>query len=108
MDGAGCPKDGKFSPTGELRKFSPDGWWRYSLLACNWKRPILDACPEIEKLGRIHIVESRLTAGQRKAYMADLTGYGDDCAWRLVHAGPEDKIHALAQALRAEGADHAR
>src|ERR1700676_711258 len=69
-----APKDGTGGAA--LKKFSPLGWWRYSMVSCLWKQPILQTCAEVEKLGRLWEVEERLTEDQWLGYLLELSKGG--------------------------------
>lgn len=96
-----APKDG--AGGARLEKFSPQGWFRYSMLSCLWKRPILVACNEVELLGRIRRVEERIVAapapnalkGRYVQELSERVGNGD-----LWFATAEQKIAALAAVIR--------
>jgi hypothetical protein len=87
-------------------------WWRPDMDAASagekrW-HSILDVCPEVEKLGRLHLIEERLTAEQWAQYShaADRFGWGLAIHywWEAfkqdAHASAEQKIKALASVLR--------
>lgn len=96
-----------------LNKFSPKGWWRYSMLSCNWKQSILTAGPKLEKLGRLHEVEARLADDQWEHYWMLLdhlevrkSPYLANHAklFRIyAHLTAEQKIAALAEVIRQTG-----
>jgi len=108
-----APKDG--TGGGRLQKLSPMGWWRYSMLSCLWKQPVLHTCPKIEKLGRIYLVEERLTDDQWIQYSVCCWKWYTEAAtandyeishinrWRkvLMHLTADQKIKALAATIRA-------
>ena len=103
-----APKDGTGYPSGVLKKFSPEGWWRYSMVSCLWKLPTLTVGSPLESLGRLHLVEERLTERQWRDYQRLLT----EPVWSssnpavdgkaMIHATAEQKIRALAAVLREQ------
>jgi len=85
---------------------SPLGWW------CAKQEPevyghwvsILDVCPDLEKLGRLHLIEERLTDEQWEFYHDELADAfirlcGHATARRYTHATADQKIEALARVL---------
>lgn len=106
-----APKDGTNQAGGELKRFSPKGWWRYSMVSCLLKQPILDMCAEVEKLGRLYLVEAKLSNEQWDRYDNAL-----GALWTvrlknmparrfLIHASAEEKLTALAAVLRDRGSE---
>ena len=113
-----APKNGVIPNSERLNKFSPNGWWRYSMLACCWKQAILITCPEIERLGWLWKVEDRLSDGLWHGYCATFAvefidqevaiesavNHAAQINWDKMHlhATPAQKIAALAAVLRPE------
>lgn len=109
-----APENGGRPGIDALQKYSPLGWWRYSLLACNWKQPIFDRCPEVEKLGRLREVEAKLTNSQRQHYCVLIFHFccteartGNPIEdlltknrWAMIHADAPTKLRCLAAVLR--------
>lgn len=100
-----APKDGRTPPRNEfqLNKFSPNGWWRYSMLACLWKQPILHTCPPVECLGRLWEVEERLIGLGYRTHIAERLSFEvwrDAVSAATWHATPAQRIRALAVVLR--------
>lgn len=67
---------------------SANGWW--VRVTGKW-RSVLAVCPEIERLGRLHEVEARLTDQQMLKYIVLLS----DSTRLIVCASAEQKIAAL-------------
>jgi hypothetical protein len=96
-----APKDGRTPPRNEfqLNKFSPKGWWRYSMVSCLWKQPILIKCSPRERLGYLWEVEERLLE-LRKMRWVQVELVEMDLTW-IWHASAAHRIRAVAAVIRS-------
>jgi hypothetical protein len=85
-------------------------WWPLVGNISPTRKPVLEVCHKIEKLGLLHLIEKRLTAEQWVDYFDGLSGqpprekppcgYAYELSKRLIHATADQKIKALAAVLR--------
>jgi hypothetical protein len=94
---------------------SPGGWWTTDIWAenDNWE-PLLETCPERERLGILHEVEARLTDEQWKSYCTEFAvsnlpcpspcppSFEETVAWDRahLHADATTRKVALAAVMR--------